>query len=98
MEQRSMSRERRREIFDAIRYGPAFNPTENDMNSMLGKPSGLRSVAAFWQNDKPNGMGVTIRTSDEFVVEFMDMMSDTLEICDRGWQGEADKQSVASDL
>lgn len=65
------------------------------MKSLLGKPTGLRSVAAFWQNDKPNGMGVTIRTSDEFVVEFMDMMSNALEICDRGWQGEADKQAVA---
>ncbi|CAN5534969.1 hypothetical protein BH11PLA2_BH11PLA2_16120 [soil metagenome] len=68
------------------------------MKNILGTPSGLISAAAFWRNDKPEGIGVTMRTSDDFTAEFMDMMSDTISICDRGWDFESDKHEVASHL
>ena len=50
------------------------------MNNVYGKPTGLRTVAAFLQNNNPNVIGVTIRTSNEFVTEFMDMLSSTIAV------------------
>lgn len=68
------------------------------MSNILGTPKGLRSAAAFWRNDQPDGIGVTLRVSDDFTAEFMDMMSGTISICDRGWDSEGDKHEVALHL